>query len=84
MVIRVPFGELIRTRKGDLGRIGAELEVLGQAVDITLGDDDPRVATAVAGALAAVVVDFCICHGQDFIATRRFSARYRGVATKTS
>lgn len=83
MVIRVAFGEFVFPREGNFGRVVAELEVFGQAVDITLGDDDAGIAAAVARALAAVVVDFCVCHGRHSIATSPFSAQCIRVATKT-
>ena len=62
VIVRVAFGKFIGTRKGDFGALMAETKMFGQSVDIALGHDDSRVAAAIAGALAAIVVYFCLGH----------------------
>ena len=62
VIVRVPFGKFIGTRKGDFGALIAETKMLGQSVDIAFGHDDARVAAAIAWALAAIVVYFCLGH----------------------
>ena len=67
VLIRISLSELIVTGESDFGGLKTEFEVLGQAADVALVHHDPWIATAIAGALTAVVVDFCICHGRNSI-----------------
>lgn len=83
MVIGVAFGEFILTGEGNLCCIVAQIKMLRQAVDVTFGDHDTWIATAIARAFAAVVIDFCICHGRHSIATWPSGAYSTGFETKT-
>ena len=83
MVVGVAFGEFILTREGNLGCVMAQIKMLRQAVDVTFGNHDARIATAIARAFAAVVINFCICHGRHSIATWPFGACSKGFETKS-
>ena len=64
VIVRVAFGKFIIARKSDLGALIGKAEVFGQPLDIAFRYNDARVAAAITGAFATVVVYFCICHAR--------------------
>lgn len=62
VIVRVSFSKFIIARKSNLGALIGKTEVFGQSLDIAFRYNDTRVAAAITGAFATVVVYFCICH----------------------
>ena len=64
VIVRVAFGKFIIARKSDLGALIGKTEVFGQPLDIAFRYNDARVAAAITGAFATVIVYFCICYAR--------------------